>query len=134
MSERHGATMQINCRGMLPRWRAERNGSYGMGECCGKPLRGKTDIIHRRLRIKIRVEATRRREADKLPRNVAALAWPSRKPVTGWVNVAGRNQGRKTTEFTVKSNQNPCQMRHSAAEQAIDRGMLPELAGTGAGR
>ncbi len=88
------ASAQVDCGGMLPTlaWQ-----SCGTGECCWTPLRAKTDMIHRQMRIKIRVEKTRRRKADKLPRNAAALEWPRAKAITEWVNVASRRCGRKQT-------------------------------------
>jgi hypothetical protein len=98
VSEKRGAAIadklsRICCRAGV----AERDASYGMGECRLTPSRVKTDVIHRQNRMKIRVDATRRRDADKLPRNVAAVAWPSGMPVTEWVNVAWSRQGRKRT-------------------------------------
>jgi hypothetical protein len=83
-----GAAAQVNCGGMQPTGMAEQQACCGTGECCWTPLRVEQGKIHREKRMKIRVETTRRRSANELLRNAAALAWQGRRPVAGRVNVA----------------------------------------------
>ncbi len=67
-------------------WRSKQ--AWGTGECRWTPKRVGQDKIHREMRTKIHVKTTRRRSDDKLLLIAAALAWRSRRPVTGRVNVA----------------------------------------------